>query len=59
MGRKIIKSMASECLKSLLLNNTTSQPVNGVNSCEMEGNGMNLLENEASLDYLCNLSPHR
>ncbi|XP_022889317.1 L-arabinokinase-like [Olea europaea var. sylvestris] len=59
MGRKIIKSMASECLKSLLSNNTTSQPVNGVNSCEMEGNGMNLLENEASLDYLCNLSPHR
>ncbi|CAI9760565.1 unnamed protein product [Fraxinus pennsylvanica] len=59
MGRKIIKSMASEHLKSSLSNNNTSQPVNGVNSCEMEGNGMDLLENEASLDYLCNLSPHR
>ncbi|KAL2505942.1 L-arabinokinase [Abeliophyllum distichum] len=59
MGRKIIKSMASEQLKSSLSKNNTSQPVNGINSGEMDDDGIDFLENEASLDYLCNLSPHR
>ncbi|KAL2481881.1 L-arabinokinase [Abeliophyllum distichum] len=59
MGRKIIKSMASEQLKSSLSKNNTSQPVNGISSGEMDDDGIDFLENEASLDYLCNLSPHR
>ncbi|KAI3468448.1 hypothetical protein Pfo_025111 [Paulownia fortunei] len=51
MGRKIIKSFASE----LLLQSCA----NGVTSDDLEEDGIELLETEASLDYLCNLSPHR
>ena len=51
MGRKIIKSVAAE-----LLSQSTA---NGVMSDDLEEDGIELLETEASLDYLCNLSPHR
>ncbi|GKV37775.1 hypothetical protein SLEP1_g45765 [Rubroshorea leprosula] len=53
MGRKMIKSIAS---------NMSSQPLscaNGATSDELEESGIELLEAEASLDYLCNLLPHR
>ncbi|PHT75960.1 L-arabinokinase [Capsicum annuum] len=45
MGRKIIKSSASQ--------------INGLNPDDADADGRNLLETEASLDYLCNLSAHR
>lgn len=51
MGRKIIKAVASELL--------SHSCANGVTSDDLEEDGVELLENEASLDYLCNLSPHR
>ncbi|KAG8375307.1 hypothetical protein BUALT_Bualt10G0086700 [Buddleja alternifolia] len=51
MGRKIIKSFASELL--------SKSCANGVTSDDLEEDGVELLETEASLDYLCNLSPHR
>ncbi|CAK7354350.1 unnamed protein product [Dovyalis caffra] len=47
MGRKMIKSRASSTL-------SRSQP-----SDELEDNSVDLLNAEASLDYLCNLPPHR
>ncbi|KAL6985073.1 D-arabinose 1-dehydrogenase (NAD(P)(+)) [Sarracenia purpurea var. burkii] len=49
MGRKMIKSTASTML---------SQTSNG-NTDELEEDAVELLQTEASLDYLCNLSPHR
>ncbi|KAK6131981.1 hypothetical protein DH2020_034273 [Rehmannia glutinosa] len=51
MGRKIIKSVASDLL--------SQSCANGVTSDDLEEDGIELLETEASLDYLCNLSPHR
>ncbi|XP_051137394.1 L-arabinokinase-like [Andrographis paniculata] len=45
MGRKVIKSIASALLSQ--------------SSDDLEEDGVELLENEANLDYLCNLSPHR
>lgn len=51
MGRKIIKSVASE-----LLSQSTA---NGVTSDDLEEDGIELLETEASFHYLCNLAPHR
>lgn len=53
MGRKMIKSIASALLSR------SQQLVDAINSEEFEEHGINLLEEEASLDYLCNLSPHR
>lgn len=53
MGRKMIKSMASSILSQAALS------ANGGNPEELEDEGIDLLEAEASLDYLCNLSPHR
>ncbi|KAI3437298.1 uncharacterized protein J3R85_005551 [Psidium guajava] len=53
MGRSIIKYTASTMLSGTLSNG------NGTNQDELEEDGLELLENEASLDYLCNLSPHR
>ncbi|KAH0902722.1 hypothetical protein HID58_042225, partial [Brassica napus] len=53
MGRKMIKSMASSILSQSVSNG------NGGNPEELEDEGIELLETEASLDYLCNLSPHR
>ncbi|KAG2691757.1 hypothetical protein I3760_08G021800 [Carya illinoinensis] len=53
MGCKIIKSIASSMLPQSL------SSANGVNLDELEDDNVELLEAEASLDYLCNLSPHR
>ncbi|XP_071722454.1 L-arabinokinase-like [Rutidosis leptorrhynchoides] len=52
MGRKIIKSTASAILSQSINSN-------GINSDVLEDDGTELLESEASLDYLCNLCPHR
>ncbi|EXC32767.1 hypothetical protein L484_019881 [Morus notabilis] len=53
MGRKMIKSIASSILSRSL------PDANGFNLDEFEDDGIELLKAEASLDYLCNLSPHR
>ncbi|KAJ7966020.1 L-arabinokinase-like [Quillaja saponaria] len=53
MGFKMIKSTASEILSHSL------PSTNGLNHDELEGDGVELLGAEGSLDYLCNLSPHR
>ncbi|KAK6126618.1 hypothetical protein DH2020_039628 [Rehmannia glutinosa] len=58
MGRKMIKSMASEKLQSSV-SNRNSQKVEGTNNDETDESSVDLLETEAALDYLCNLSPHR
>ncbi|PIA34112.1 hypothetical protein AQUCO_03900193v1 [Aquilegia coerulea] len=57
MGRKIVTSMASAPLSRMLSSEKPPQQANG-NYDECEDN-VELLEAEASLDYLCNLSPHR
>lgn len=59
MGRKMIKSIASALLSRSLAGSSSQQLVDAINSEEFEEHGINLLEEEASLDYLCNLSPHR
>ncbi|XP_028791770.1 L-arabinokinase-like [Neltuma alba] len=51
MGRKMIKSKASEILAKAL--------PNGLNLDEVENDDIELINKEASLDYLCNLPPHR
>ncbi|KAA0053434.1 L-arabinokinase [Cucumis melo var. makuwa] len=53
MGRKMIKSRASE-----LLSNSSSL-ANGISHDDLEDDGIELLETESSLYYLCNLPPHR
>lgn len=53
MGQKMIQSTASGMLPQSLPSS------NGINNIESEVDGVELLEAEASLDYLCNLSPHR
>ncbi|XP_031108259.1 L-arabinokinase-like [Ipomoea triloba] len=58
MGRKMIKSMASEWLNSSMSNNIAEQG-DDINSDELDEGSRNLFETEASLGYLCNLSPHR
>lgn len=58
MGRKMIKSMASEWLHSSMSNNIAEQG-DDINSDELDEGSRNLFETEASLGYLCNLSPHR
>ncbi|KAL0344948.1 UNVERIFIED_CONTAM: L-arabinokinase [Sesamum radiatum] len=57
MGRKMIKSMASKQLSSSP--NHNSSKVEGMNNDETDEHGKDLLQAEAALDYLCNLSPHR
>ncbi|KAL2548136.1 L-arabinokinase [Forsythia ovata] len=52
MGQKIIRSVASKLLPESLT-------ANGMSADDLEEDGVELLEAEASLDYLCNLSPHR
>jgi L-arabinokinase len=49
MGRKMVKTTASSMLSQS----------NGPNSDEVDDVSVELLESEASLDYLCNLAPHR
>ena len=53
MGLKMIKSIAAAVLSRSFPSS------NGINHDELEEEGEELLEAEASLDYLCNLSPHR
>ncbi|KAA3477832.1 L-arabinokinase-like [Gossypium australe] len=53
MGRKIIKATASTRLSQSI------STANGASPDEVDNDGLELLEAEASLDYLCNLSPHR
>ncbi|KAI5659279.1 hypothetical protein M9H77_28072 [Catharanthus roseus] len=52
MGKKILRSLASEQLSG-------SPSQNGQKSDIRDEDGRNLVETEASLDFLCNLSPHR
>ncbi|XP_022637961.1 L-arabinokinase isoform X1 [Vigna radiata var. radiata] len=52
MGMKMIKAKASEELSK-------SCAANGLNYDEVEQDDLELLKQEASLDYLCNLPPHR
>lgn len=59
MGRKMIKSAASSVLLKSSSENGSQQPGNRLNSDEVEDGANELLEAEASLDYLCNLPPHR
>ncbi|CAI9099067.1 OLC1v1035828C1 [Oldenlandia corymbosa var. corymbosa] len=56
MGRKIIKSTAATKLSPSSSDNSSEQ-LNG--NITDEKDSQNLLENEASLDYLCKLPPHR
>ncbi|XP_062098515.1 L-arabinokinase-like isoform X2 [Humulus lupulus] len=53
MGQKIIKSIASSILSRSL------PDANGFSLDELGDDGIELLKSETSLDYLCNLSPHR
>ncbi|KAG9449316.1 hypothetical protein H6P81_009281 [Aristolochia fimbriata] len=59
MGRKIIKSSASAHLSFSKAGASGNENANGVYSDDFEEHGIGLLEAEASLDYLCNLPPHR
>ncbi|XP_020226099.1 L-arabinokinase [Cajanus cajan] len=52
MGMKMIKAKASEELSELCA-------ANGLNYDEVEQDDIELLKQEASLEYLCNLPPHR
>lgn len=53
MGRKMIKSTASDIYSKSYSNG------NGNNPDDLEEYGIDLLQDEASLYYLCNLAPHR
>uniref|UniRef100_A0A2P2MS60 L-arabinokinase-like isoform X1 n=2 Tax=Rhizophora mucronata TaxID=61149 RepID=A0A2P2MS60_RHIMU len=53
MGREMIKSTASTIVSRSLCT------ANGSIPDELDDDGIELLKAEASLDYLCNLSPHR
>ncbi|TQD86798.1 hypothetical protein C1H46_027671 [Malus baccata] len=52
MGRKMIK-----CAASMILSRSSSTAYGTID--ELEDDGYELLEAEASLNYLCNLPPHR
>ncbi|MQL74864.1 hypothetical protein Taro_007244, partial [Colocasia esculenta] len=58
MGRTMIKSAASALLSQCLAMNNLQQ-ADGMNSDEIEEDGVELLKNEVLQDYLCNLSTHR
>ncbi|XP_042495779.1 L-arabinokinase-like [Macadamia integrifolia] len=59
MGRKMIKSMASSLLSPSSSTDYSHQLVDSNGIDEFEEGGVELVEAEASLDYLCNLPPHR
>lgn len=59
LGRKMIKSMASEIISCKFMKGNSDQQASVMTSDEVETGGGKLFEVEASLDYLCNLSPHR
>ncbi|CAM8967566.1 unnamed protein product [Rhodiola kirilowii] len=52
MGRKMIKTIAASMLPQ-------SSSADDGQPCDLEDVGVELFEAESSLDYLCNLSPHR
>lgn len=52
MGMKMIKAKASEQLTEMCA-------TNGLNNEEVEQDDIELLKQESSLEYLCNLPPHR
>jgi len=56
MGRKIIKSEAAAVLSRSLPGANVLQDMN---SDEYEEHGIEIIKSEASLEYLCNLPPHR
>lgn len=58
MGRKLIKSMASEQLNLDILK-CDPKKVGCLNNDEKDEDGMDIFEAEAAMDYLCNISPHR
>uniref|UniRef100_A0A0D9VC48 GHMP kinase N-terminal domain-containing protein n=1 Tax=Leersia perrieri TaxID=77586 RepID=A0A0D9VC48_9ORYZ len=58
MGRKMIKCAASDLLSESLPSSPPMQS-GDTNSDEYEEHGLDLLKSEASLEYLCNLPPHR
>lgn len=58
MGRKMIKCAASDLLSESLPSCPPIQSGN-TNSDEYEEHGVDILKSEASLEYLCNLPPHR
>jgi L-arabinokinase len=53
MGRKMIKNAASNLVSESLTAEVPVQP-----DCCKE-NSMDLLESDAAIEYLCNLTPHR
>ncbi|KAG8058091.1 hypothetical protein GUJ93_ZPchr0002g24544 [Zizania palustris] len=58
MGRKMIKCAAADLLSQSLPSSPPTQ--SGDTNCdEYEEHGVDLLKSEASLEYLCNLPPHR
>lgn len=59
MGREMIKSAASGLISQSLSSLGVPQQEDDMNSDEYGEQGIELLKDEASLDYLCNLSPHR
>ncbi|XP_010256451.1 PREDICTED: L-arabinokinase-like isoform X2 [Nelumbo nucifera] len=59
MGRKMIKSIASSLPFHSLSIDNSHEHVNGKISDNIEKDHGEILEAEASLDYLCNLSPCR
>ncbi|KAJ4754723.1 Galactokinase [Rhynchospora pubera] len=59
MGRKIIKSQASTMVSESTTNLNNIVQADSFNSDEYEGHAIELLKSEASLEYLCNLKPHR
>lgn len=59
MGRKMVKSAASNILSHSLASVNAPQEEDGMNLDDFEEHGIELLKAESSLDYLCNLAPHR
>eukprot|EP00252_Welwitschia_mirabilis_P018224 TRINITY_DN4050_c0_g1_i1.p1 TRINITY_DN4050_c0_g1~~TRINITY_DN4050_c0_g1_i1.p1 ORF type:complete len:994 (+),score=238.94 TRINITY_DN4050_c0_g1_i1:493-3474(+) len=57
MGREIVKSTAANILSRLTAN--SQEDGNDILSDEVDDHDPALLEKEATLDYLCNLQPHR
>ncbi|KAJ1255603.1 hypothetical protein BS78_K183500 [Paspalum vaginatum] len=58
MGRKMIKCAASGLLAELLPSCMSMQS-GDTNPDDYEEHGVDLLKSEASMEYLCNLPPHR
>lgn len=58
MGRKMIKCAASDILSESLSSSVPMQSGDS-NPEEYEEHGVDLLKSEASMEYLCNLPPHR